>query len=425
MTSASHFRQPQRPQRRPHPTGFVIDAGNGASQQTPRPERPREPKQKPARPAWHTACVHFANACMVAINSLVAIGLLVSAYSQRIDPVAHPNSSIVSMSFGFWLWIMLMLFIIDLLWWKRTTWIAGLAMLACVGNINAYMPLNLPHLSMSASDKAKSFTVMTYNVAGWNDNQGVDVGYNRQLEFILKQNADITCIQEAHFMAPTPENHIRQYQIDSMHTAYPYILTQGHDFAILSKYPVEPINLDFPTEDFKSGGIAAWRTEIDGQVVNIFSVHLRSFSLSDKDKSTYEELVKIDSRPTRTELRTAKADILPKVASAAVERAKQIALLQKYLQRYGGKNAIVMGDFNDTDNSYGIYKLCSESRMHQVFEEAGFGAAHTFHDNYLFFRIDHILFRGNMRPYSVRCSSIKASDHYPLKATFIMTTPGQ
>lgn len=418
MNSAAPSSNPRRPQRRPHPTGFAIDPV------APEPRRAPQPSPAPAcehggQPTWRRAIMRIVGFIVVAINSLAAIGLLVSAYSQRISPEAWPTASIIAMSFGFWLLGVIVLFAADLRWWRRAAWIPGLAMLACVSQIDSFMPLNLPHMRMSQAEKEKSFSLLTYNVAAWNDNQGKDAGYNRQMDFILKQNADIVCVQEARFLAPTAENKIKQAQIDSMHTAYPYIMTQGSDFAILSKYPVEPINLDFPSAEFDSGGMAAWRTRIDGRVVNIFSVHLRSFGLSDDDKGKYEDIVKLDAR-TRGELSEAKASILPKVAHAGVQRTQQIAYLQKYLQRYGGKNAIVAGDFNDTENCYGIYRLCADSRMRQAYEYAGFGPAHTFNANLLFFRIDHILYRGEMKPYSIRRFSTKASDHYPLKATFIM-----
>ena len=408
----------RRPERRPHPTGFAIDPVEPMPQSAPRPEAKRE-NPRDSWPAWRRTALHVINLFVVAVNSLAAIGLLVSAYSQRISPESWPSASIIAMSFGFWLMGAIALFAADLRWWKRTAWIPGLAMLACVSQINSFMPLNLPHMRMSAAEKERSFSLLTYNVGAWIDNQGKEMSFNRQMDFILAKNADIVCIQEAHFLAPTAENRLKQAQIDSMHTAYPYVMTQGNDFAILSKFPIEPINLDFPAEDFASGGMAAWRTKIDGKVLNIFSVHLRSFGLSEDEKGKYEDIVKLDAR-TRSELSQAKASILPKVAEAGVQRTQQIAYLQKYLQRYGGKNAIVAGDFNDTENSYGIYRLCSGSHMRQAYESAGFGPAHTFNANHLFFRIDHILYRGDMKAYSIRRYSTKASDHYPLKATFIM-----
>lgn len=101
-----------------------------------------------------------------------------------------------------------------------------------------------------------------------------------------------------------------------------------------------------------------------------------------------------------------------------MEREAQIRYLQKYLQRYGGKNVLVCGDFNDAVNCYGLYLLEHESHMHQAYADVGLGPMITYNANDLYFRIDHILYRGDMRPYSMSRGSIKASDHYPVTARF-------
>lgn len=396
--------------------GFRID--KDAPRQAPR-RRSGEKKMAPPVSPWRKTANRAGNAAMVAVSALSALAMLATAYAQRVPPTELGIASMASMAFPAAFWAAMIVFGVDVAWFRRTAWIPGLAMLACVGQIHEYMPLNLPRLPMSSEQRERSFTLMTYNVLHFYDNENRNQPFNRQLQYILEQNPDICVIEEALYISPVADNHITQQELDSMHRAYPHVLTQGENFAILSKFPVEPINLDFPSEDFVSGDIAGFRLDIYGKVVNVFAVHLRSFSLTTEDKSAYRDLVRLDSI-SPSGLNDVRSSIVPKVSQAAVERGEQIRYLQRYLQRYGGKNAIVAGDFNDTENSYGLYLLARESRMRQAYASTGFWPMVTYNASDLWFRIDHVLYRGDLFPYKMKRGSLKASDHYPLTVTFVM-----
>lgn len=367
---------------------------------------------------WMRALRAFVNAVIVIINSGICTGFAISAYAHLIPPSKWPFISVVSMTLGWWFAACLLIFIIDLLWWRRTSWIPGLTMLACLGPIHDFCPLNIPNFRMSDEEKDRAFSIMTYNAYHFMDYREKGSEENRQLDYILLKQPDVVCIQEAEYIAPSTGNVISQRQIDSMHIIYPYVLTKGRDFAIFSKYEVKPIDINFPTDSFRSGGMAAWRLRIDDRVLNLFTVHLRSYNLSDTDKGRYRDLVTLDSLG-RKELREVRNDIFPKIKDAGVEREGQIKYLEKYLAKYGGANAIVCGDFNDPVGCYALYDLERVSKMRQTYPEVGFGPTITYNANYLFFRIDHILYRGNMRPWSIERGNIDASDHYPLTATFV------
>lgn len=352
---------------------------------------------------------------------ICSIGLICSSYSYLISPIKWPITTIVSMSFPFWLFGEIILFVGCLFWWKKMALIPGLTILVCISPIASFIPLNLPKLPMSDNEKERSFTLMTYNVYSFVEfkTKIKEPKQNRQLDYVLKHNPDIVCIQEAVFLAPTNKNRITQIQLDSLHLRYPYIMTCGRNFAVMSKFPVKPVDISFPTEDFQSGDISCWRFTIHNQIVNLFSVHLRSFGLTDIDKNAYEDIVKLDAK-SKSEFVQVKKDIAPKLKQAGIERAEQIHLLQKYIEKYGGKNVIICGDFNDVENSYGVQLLARENHMKQVYREVGFGPLITYHANNLYFHIDHILYRGDMKPYKIRCGHISASDHYPQTVTFIM-----
>ncbi|MCM1451955.1 MAG: endonuclease/exonuclease/phosphatase family protein [Clostridium sp.] len=367
---------------------------------------------------WLRALRVFVNAVVLIVNIGVCLGLLASAYAHDIAPSSWPASSIVAMTFGWWFAGCVLVFAIDLIWWRRTAWIAGVAMLACLGPIRDFCPLNIPNFRMGEEEKARSFTIMTYNAYKFLDFRERGGKESLQMEYILRKRPDVVCIQEADYLAPNPENKISQRQLDSLHIVYPYVLTQGKEFAIFSKFEVKPIAINFPKDSFPSGDMSGWRLRIDDRVVNVFSVRLRSYSLTDADKGHYQDLVKLDS-VGRKEIYEMRVDVFPKIKAAAVDRQKQVEYLEKYLAKYGGANAIVCGDFNDPVGCYALSSLEKVSKMRQAYAEAGFGPAITYNANYLFFRIDHILYRGNMRPWAIKRCGIDASDHYPLLATFV------
>ncbi len=379
----------------------------------------RKPVQMPKRPGFVNFLKNLCHLLVLIINALCAVGLVVSAYASHIAPSHWPPAVVVAMTFpAFFLGIVVSL-IADLIWWRRTCWVPILAIIVCLPQVREYCPINLPHLHVSEAVKERQFTLLSYNVYNFNDYPGHEGDYNRQLEYILEKSPDIVCLQEAAYIAPTSDNRISQFQLDEIHEMYPYVFTQGKNFALLSKFPAKPINLDFPANEFRSGDMAAWRLDIKGQVVNLFSVHLRSLALTVEDKTAYQDIVKLDSI-SKKDIREAKSAIMPKLCQAGVEREGQIHYLQKYLSRYGGKNAIVCGDFNDPVNCYGLYLLKKENHMQQAYEHAGFGPMITYNANDLYFRIDHVLYRGNLKPWSISRGRTKASDHYPVLTTFVL-----
>ena len=76
-----------------------------------------------------------------------------------------------------------------------------------------------------------------------------------------------------------------------------------------------------------------------------------------------------------------------------------------------------MGDMNDTPGSYAYRTICGED-MRDSWADVGFGPIYTFHDHHLYVKIDHILYRGDMKVLSSRRDKEGESDHYPLVAVF-------
>lgn len=328
------------------------------------------------------------------------------------------------MSFPVWAAAMLLLLIIDLIFWRKVAILAGLAIVACWGPLRSTFPINISKGSVSEGEQERAFTIMTYNVSKFIDfdtasiNGGRGKQYCQHISYILDHQPDIVCLQEADGLHPE-NNSITQAQRDSLQAVYPYIYVSGTEFGMLSKFPVEPINLDFPVNAFPSGDISCWRFKINGRVINVFSVHLCSLSLTDVSKEAYQGIVQMDSL-SRGSLSELRHEAIPRIQRAAIVRAQQIDLLISYLRKYGGENVIVCGDFNDVENSYAVRRLQSQAELKQAWAGVGFGHIATYYYYDMLFHIDHVLYRGAMSPRSIKLDRVKYSDHYPQTATFLL-----
>mgnify|MGYP004449285907 FL=1 len=79
---------------------------------------------------------------------------------------------------------------------------------------------------------------------------------------------------------------------------------------------------------------------------------------------------------------------------------------------------IVCGDFNDTPSSW-TYRTIRGSDLADCYCDCGLGHTITYHENRLYFRLDHIFYKGEgLKAIRIERGNDKFSDHYPLMATF-------
>ncbi len=358
------------------------------------------------------------DALVVTINVLAALGLCASAYAGTVDPRSCPAAVIVAMAFPAPLLAVVVLFIMDLLWWRRTAFIPGIAMLLCAGAIGDFCPLNYPRRQPKADQKA--LRVLTYNCMAFLVQPQDHSPVNPQISYILADDPDVVCIQEYFLMKRDERTRVKQSQVDSLDARYPYQAVCSYFQKVYSKYPIEPVPLDFKNTEGGAGDMAAWRLHVDSRVINLFTVHLRSLYFTGEDRKRYRDMLHPDriNRSTLSELRS---DILRKITLASRERAAQVDDLQRYIARYGGETVIVCGDFNEPNGGYALHALERDSHLRQVYPEVGFGPMVTYNANRFYVRIDHMLYRGQLRPVRMRRGDTRGSDHYPLTTTFLLT----
>ena len=359
---------------------------------------------------------------ILAFDILVAAGLLLSAYGGAIDPNKSVWPQIFGMTFPAWIILMLVMVPVSFIIWRKSALLPTAALLIAMPAILTISPLHIGG-ALSQSERASSFSVMTYNVYGFVDHEfesddsgGKGAKESRSLQQIIDTQPDIVCMQEGY-----NPNYRFKLQMDTINKIYPYsnFIPEGGEI-IFSKYPFKIVPTPQPA--WHTAHYSAYELDVDGHPLLVVNCHLQSIGLTPDDKALYRELTdkRIES-PTRSELSKVKNSILSKLAVAFKLRAEQARHIRQFLEEYPG-NAILVGDFNDVQGSYAYRSICSAG-MRDAYADSGFGPTITYIDNRFYFHIDQIFYRGDMRAVDIVRGDIKSSDHYPMTATFVWNAP--
>ena len=378
------------------------------------------------RSGWRTA----GNVILWILTAIAIVGLIAACFGGYANPHKFKGLSLFQLTMPAWLIGWLIIMVLDFFWNRKALFVSIIGFIPCVTAVWDYCPLNVFGPSAKKYAGCPKFTLLTYNVASFHNMTGEYPGdVNPTVSYIIRQNADIVCLQETEvtLSGPFERFHVTAQQIDTISGMYPYRFLYGGYLTVLSKYPVEPIHTPPLNNNQKQKWsiypIGVFRVNIEGVPVTLFNVHLQSYSLSASDKALYKniaegkEIAEVAEGSVQGSIGEIKRQIYNKVQRAAEHRANEADALCRYIEKFGGPNVIVAGDFNDVPGCYTLRRL-EEYDLKQVYPELGFGPMITFNADMFYFRIDHILYRGDFVPLSIRRGNIKSSDHYPLTATF-------
>ncbi len=350
----------------------------------------------------------------IIFNILVMTATIFSGYGGHISPLSMPFAGVMVMTFPLWIIINVILLILYLIFWRIMSLFPAITLLICISPILNICPLNFGNKNIAeCRNEKKSFTLLTYNVLDFIDYRNkYPENSNRTLDYIISADADIVCMQECEYLSPLKRFHVYAHQIDLLKSRYPYRKIDIKGQSIISKYPFE--YQDSAYCDFGWGGITAFKININNNDVLIFNIHLQSIGLSDDDKQLYRELTHLK---TENNIKRAKRQLLDKLFDAFKGRAEQINMLHSFIEKSDIKNIIVCGDFNDTPGSYAINTIIEEG-FKDAYCNCGLGPTATYNANGFAFRIDHILYKGNINATAIERGDVDSSDHYPLMAVF-------
>ena len=358
--------------------------------------------------------LRLISATVFAVNLLAAAGLVASAYGGRINPLSNAWGGIAAMTFPIWAVGVVLLLLINICWFRRSAVIDAVALAVCWGPLMDICPLNFGRPSMAEIEDmgSRAIKIMTYNVYNFKDIVPQSAAHgNRMMAFILEQDADIVMLQEGLISAKEPHR-LSKEETEALHARYPYIVTDGTGLNLLSKYPVECVRTEI--DNSPSFAAARYDVEIEGQTVHLFNIHLQSIGLTPEDKALYRRLT--DGKAEH-EVKKIKHDLIGKLKSAMRHRAVQGAEVRAEIEKAGPGPVILGGDFNDVPGCFAMREIMGDN-LSEAYRAAGLGPAITYHVNRFYFRIDHLLYGGGVRPLRVWRGDIDASDHYPLIGYF-------
>ncbi len=341
---------------------------------------------------------------LLGLNLLLLLGMIVSGYSQLIDP--NRLSWLVSAGLTFPIFAILCIFFS--IWWllHRPDYIrySVITLLLCVYPLRTYFPVNI-----SRDVPKGGIKVMSYNVKGFCAGEADKNSKCRDiLDYIGHSHADILCLQES----GCPPQHKMRHAIDSTLRRWAYRdsvrLKNGNEVTICSNYPLlrKQIILS-PSPSYAS---IIYLVKMGKDTVAVVNNHFVSNAMQQTDKEKFKDvIIEPDKDSTKQNIH----HLARKIDEAGKQRAIQADRIYAALKRLGDRPVIFCGDFNDSPLSYVHFRLTR--LLNDTYTRSGNGCGISYHESGMYFRLDNILASRHWNAYGARVdNTIKASDHYPI-----------
>ncbi|MDE6487789.1 MAG: endonuclease/exonuclease/phosphatase family protein [Paramuribaculum sp.] len=349
------------------------------------------------------------------LTSIVTGGvLLTTGYGGMVNPQEGAVWAIGAMLFPLVLGWSVFLLAVNLVWFRRAAAVNVISLAFSMSAILTFCPMHFFRPSEAEVERMKSpkFKLMTYNMLNLDD---YSKGFcslgdgNPTVEYILSESPDIVVCQEGAAIEPGKKN-VTEDQYERIAAAFPYRHVNSRGMGILSRYPVAADLIRH--EDQWLYDVNRYEVSLPEEKITIFNLHLQSLGLTAGDKEIYHHLTSGNAE----DVGVIRTSLISKLTSALRKRAIQAQVVRSAVDSTRG-TVIVCGDFNDIPGCY-AQRLIQGDDLRDAYREAGFGPAITYHADRFFFRIDHILYRGGLKPLRAWVGTNESSDHFPLIAWF-------
>lgn len=334
--------------------------------------------------------------------------LLFSAYGGRVDPSIWilPSLATLALPIVALVAVVFMVLLAIFKQWRAAVIIAA-AMLLSWPTLRLISPFTVIH--PSAEEGKTQLSVLTMNVTefNWFDS---NAGPSKSLRYILDQNADIVMIQEGLVYFAYDQLESVKPMLKELYEKYPYRKKPFFDVGILSKYPFTEVKPEVLAQDSLGYFIKVWDVEAPGGDLRVVNMHLSSLRFTQNDSKVIESMNIPSDRKGRIKSVTKKLD------NGFRSHTRQANAIRQVLDD-SPEDVIVVGDMNDTPGSFTYRTVCGDD-LRDAWADTGFGPTYTFHAHHLYVKIDHILYRGDMKALSCKRDKAGDSDHYPLVAVF-------
>ena len=356
---------------------------------------------------------------IIEILAIIAAVLTVCcAFAGHINPSNFLLAPFMMLAFMPMLIVTLVLLVVALLWRR---WLAVLPLVVTLAVTvpipKLYLPFNTSETAPAIpADRASVLKVMTYNVLAFNYNDPALSGIpSATMRLILDNGADVVLLQEGTAAgldwADIPS--VAPY-VSEIEKRYPYRHSGSDGLAIMSRFPFttqpvgEPQRTRSPlgyNRDMTSYIARCYDLELpDGKQLRLFNFRLQSYNLS------FGQTEHIRVSPE------VKPSALERMRRSFSLRGDNAAQLRAAIDA-SPDNVIVCGDMNDVPASH-VYRVIRGQDLRDGWCDAGNGYARTYNRHHLHYRIDQVLYRGNLLAIDAERLVGGSSDHYPLMVTF-------
>ena len=351
---------------------------------------------------------NFLGKVLLAINVLVALLMVLCAFSSYISPYTFPVLSCAGLAFPIFLLLNFLFFAVWLFFNRRYALLPLVVMFVCIGQIRAFLPINIS-MKQVPDDAIK---ILSYNVMFYDSHQPhTEESPNEIVRYIQNSNADIVCLQEASFNNSNSKKFLSEKVFRKALSTYPYFSfhkEKGSGWVCLSRFPILSTR-SIPYESVGNGTVA-YELKVGNDTLLLVNNHLESNKLSIDDRTAYRDMI-ID--PKEDKVKTTSKMLIGKVADAVSIRASQADSVAKFIQDSKHKYVVVCGDFNDSSLSY-AHRVIGKG-LNDAFIDTGNGLGVSYNRYGFYFRIDHIMASENLDLFNCTVdNSIKTSDHYPI-----------
>ncbi len=350
-------------------------------------------------------------------NGLAIIGLLLAAFSTKINPDFFFLPALLGM---FFLPLILLNLAFVVFWMLRFKWFFVFSLLAIVlsyGSFKQMFPIKKSATEPFSLNDSTQFTLLSYNVKlfdFYKKSKNLQ-HHNKTIEYILNRDADIVCLQEfgyynakgyldaANVLTALGKKykyrHIESYGKSDQRSTY--------GVATFSKYPiVKKRTIEYETRFNFS---ICSEIQIRNKTIHLYNCHLESNQLTVDDKKKMFELV--DSVSSNKEIALATGLLFGKLKKASKARSKQAKAISDDIA-VTDSLVVVCGDFNDTPVSYTYGTIKGDLSDAFLVNSSGLGI--TYSEAPFLFRIDYILHSKGISSGNFFIDKVPFSDHYPI-----------
>lgn len=363
---------------------------------------------------------------LLVLTMLFALLLLASAWGGRVNPANSTLFPVLNLALPF---IFIANLVVMGLWLVMFRWRYALISLAAIllswGSIRQVCPINVFSHAGKAT-KENSLRVLTFNVMNFGPYDQSNHNPSASMRYVLDQNVDVVVLQEGSQERDYMRLSNIEMMTDELKKKYPYRSDAYHDLMIFSKYPFTVVEDSTLRRDLGRVSMPEPRYQHyargydlqlpKGRQLRIVNLHLHTIGMVDRDKDLYMKITK-NKVKSEEEFRKIKSSLYRKLGVSFKIHAQEAEMVRKFLDKCP-KNVILCGDFNETPASY-CYRTLRGDDMSDAFVDCGFGLKPTFHDKRMYFKIDHIMYRGDLKAVDWYRDKAGDSDHYPQVATFV------